>query len=354
MLRKGGSLFGKSGGPLSPLGLFGFGRRRRKGGAVAVKYYKGGSKSLSNYNVYKSPMYGVGRRRRVGRPRMRRGGAILPTLRHYATKAHHFVRHHKLASRGLNLLGHSKAAAVANALGYGRRRRRVRRMRGRNIFSSIGNFFRKVPVLSTAAGLLPIPGANLVGKVLHHTTGLGRRRRVRRNALRRRAMYGPIMGVGRRRRIRRTGLRPLIGIGRRRRVGRPRMRRGRGRLGVAPQKISRMYGYIPGVHSLGAGRRRRLRGGIIDGSRLYNNNNLPFAVNRNILRLNRLGPLSIGPAGAGRRRRRVHRRRRGRGDYGSTSAAGYIGAGRRRRHRRMQGGNMLTGKRGNIALQGLI
>ena len=82
---------------------------------------------------------GYGRRRRVGRPRIRRrvvrrrrvGGS----LRGILSAAHGFVKKHQLVSKGLNHFGHSRLAAAASSLGYGRRRR-VRRHRGGAMFTT--------------------------------------------------------------------------------------------------------------------------------------------------------------------------------------------------------------------------
>lgn len=105
---------------------------------------------------------GYGRRRRVGRPRVRRAVVVLPSgvpigvrrrvvrrrvvrlrplvrrrrvivggsLRGVLSNLHSFVKKNQLISKGLNHYGHSKLASAASSLGYGRRRRRVRRYRG--------------------------------------------------------------------------------------------------------------------------------------------------------------------------------------------------------------------------------
>ncbi len=112
-----------------------------------------------------SSALGYGRRRRVGRPRvrlvrrrvLRRPRLILPSgqpvairrrvirpriirrrplvrrrviggsLRSMLSAAHGFIKKNQLVSKGLNHFGHSKLASAASSLGYGRRRRPARR-----------------------------------------------------------------------------------------------------------------------------------------------------------------------------------------------------------------------------------
>ena len=65
-------------------------------------------------------------RRRVGRPRVRRrvmGGSLRSVL----SSVHRFVKDRKLVSGALNHFNHPKLAGIASSLGYGRRRRPVRR-----------------------------------------------------------------------------------------------------------------------------------------------------------------------------------------------------------------------------------
>ena len=69
-----------------------------------------------------------GMRRRKAEPfrRVRRGRGLMDMLK----KAHSFAKEHKLVSRGLAMIPHKygqMASSAAHALGYGRRKRRVRR-----------------------------------------------------------------------------------------------------------------------------------------------------------------------------------------------------------------------------------
>ena len=95
-----------------------------------------------------SSALGYGRKRRVGRPRVRRvrrrpltrrrrvGGS----LRSMLSAAHGFIKKNQLVYKGLSHFGQTKLASAANALGYGRRRRPVRRAvrhcGGANYFST--------------------------------------------------------------------------------------------------------------------------------------------------------------------------------------------------------------------------
>ena len=79
-----------------------------------------------------SSALGYGRRRRTVRRRVvrRRGGAL--NLRSILSGAHGFVRKHQLASKLLSHIGHPKLAGIAHSAGYGKRRtvrRRVVRRR---------------------------------------------------------------------------------------------------------------------------------------------------------------------------------------------------------------------------------
>ncbi len=123
-------------------GTLGYGRRRR------VRRRRGGDL----YSILKKAVNGG---RRVGRPRVRRGGAVRRrrvvhrrrrgglNLRGLLSKAHSLVKDNKLISKAASALGHPKIAAVAGQLGYGRRRRRVARRRvvrrrgGGTLFGSI-------------------------------------------------------------------------------------------------------------------------------------------------------------------------------------------------------------------------
>lgn len=73
-------------------------------------------------------------RKRVGRRRMRGGAGLLGALSlgSLLRAAHSGLKSNRLVSRGLRHFGHNKLADIAHSLGYGRKRRRVRRrMRGR-------------------------------------------------------------------------------------------------------------------------------------------------------------------------------------------------------------------------------
>ena len=79
---------------------------------------------------------GYGRKRRVGRPRVRRAGGSLKSI---LSNVHKFVKSNQLVSKGLNHFGHKKLGAVASNLGYGKRRpvrRAIRHRGGANFFST--------------------------------------------------------------------------------------------------------------------------------------------------------------------------------------------------------------------------
>ena len=79
---------------------------------------------------------GYGRKRRVGRPRVRRAGGSLKSI---LSNVHRFVKSNQLVSKGLNHFGHNKLGAVASNLGYGKRRparRAIRHCGGANFFST--------------------------------------------------------------------------------------------------------------------------------------------------------------------------------------------------------------------------
>lgn len=92
-----GGLIGGVGGKLA--GRIGFGRRRR--------------------TVRRAPV------RRVARRRV--GGSFFGKLKSLVSAAHGLIKSNRLVSRGLSHFGHKKLATAASALGYGRRRRTVRR-----------------------------------------------------------------------------------------------------------------------------------------------------------------------------------------------------------------------------------
>ena len=97
-----------------------------------------------------SSALGYGRKRRVGRPRVRRvtirrrpltrrrrvGGS----LRSMLSAAHGFIKKNQLVSKGLSHFNHPKLASLASHAGYERRRRPVRRAvrhcGGANYFST--------------------------------------------------------------------------------------------------------------------------------------------------------------------------------------------------------------------------
>lgn len=87
-------------------GMLGLGRRRRRVGRPRVR-----------------------RVRRVGRPRVRRTGrGLWDSIKSLAGKAHNFVRSNKLVSKGLNHFGYRRAGSLAHMAGYGRARPASRRM----------------------------------------------------------------------------------------------------------------------------------------------------------------------------------------------------------------------------------
>ena len=98
------------------------------------------SKGLSHFGQTKlasaANALGYGRRRRVTMRRRRVGGS----LRSVFASAHNFIKSNKLVSKGLSHFGQTKLASAADALGYGRRRRPVRRAvrhcGGANYFST--------------------------------------------------------------------------------------------------------------------------------------------------------------------------------------------------------------------------
>ena len=79
---------------------------------------------------------GYGRKRRVGRPRVRRAGGSLKSI---LSNVHKFVKSNQLVSKGLSHFKHPKLASIAAHAGYGRRRTRRRVIRhrgGANFFST--------------------------------------------------------------------------------------------------------------------------------------------------------------------------------------------------------------------------
>lgn len=282
--------------------------------------------------------------------------------------AHDWIKKNKIVSRGLSLIPHpvGKAASIAASIGgYGRRRRRVVRRRGRGIGSTIlsgvrkvGAFVKKHRLLSTAVGAL-VPGPGKFVALPLRMAGYGRRRRVVR---RRGGAFNLLGNPGR----------PFWG-GRRRRV--VRRRRGgddsafhRAIVVKEPAKkasiLSRIHKFIKGTKvissglahfgypklsaaaaALGYGRRRKrrvVRRRVVRrrrvGGRNYADALAPIARHsfRSLARraytyakkeklisrgLSYLGHSKLSAAAAalgfGRRRKRVVRRRRRGGDFGS-------------------------------------
>jgi len=97
-------------------------------GAVGVPYAGAIGRTASSL--------GYGRKRRVGRPRVRRAGGSLKSI---LSNVHKFVKSNQLVSKGLSHFGHKKLGAVAANLGYGKRRparRAIRHRGGANFFST--------------------------------------------------------------------------------------------------------------------------------------------------------------------------------------------------------------------------
>jgi hypothetical protein len=168
-----------------------------------------------------SSSYGMGRRRR---PRRRRhGGAFWDDVKNAFSQAHDFVKRNKLISRVASIIPHPAAQGISTAagiLGYGRRRRVVRRR------PRMGLGGRRHSSLASAIGL-------------------GRRRRVGRPRVRRMGRGGARLSLGalhkfvKEKKLISSALRhflpnshlhrvaSLAGYGRRRRAGRPRVHRRR-------------------------------------------------------------------------------------------------------------------------------
>jgi len=85
--------------------------------------------------------FGLGRRPRVRRTRRRRVGrgvashslSKLGLLKGFLTNAHNFIRSNKSISKGLTHLGADRLAGIASSYGYGRKRRRTYRRRTRRL-----------------------------------------------------------------------------------------------------------------------------------------------------------------------------------------------------------------------------
>jgi hypothetical protein len=203
--------------------------------------------------------YGMRRRRRVGMRRRRMRGGFIGKILSGINKVARAV---PIVSTALGATGNPMAAGLARTLGYGRRRRRVRR----------GGFMRGF------MGAIPLA---LNRGMRRRRRRLGRRRRVRRGGIRRR---GPVSFGGYRQKsytqfggMRRVPRRPIIRPHIIRRSGMRRVRRGRGIMDVLKRAhdfakehklISRGLSMIPHKYgkmassvasSLGYGRRRRVR-----------------------------------------------------------------------------------------------
>lgn len=141
--RRGGSLLGEVFSPRASHGLFGRGRRRAGGNKFvdflkkSHKYVKdkrlisralrdNGFKRASNF----AGALGYGRRRRVVRrrraPIRRRAGGSLKSI---LQKAHAYVKKNRLISNAIKHFGQKRLGNAVHTLGYGRRRRVVRRRR---------------------------------------------------------------------------------------------------------------------------------------------------------------------------------------------------------------------------------
>ncbi len=131
---------------------------------------------------------GVRRRRVVHRRRVGRG--FLSGIGNALSKANDFAKKTQIISKAATALGHPNAAGFASSLGYGRRRRRVvHRRRGGGFLSGIGNalskandFAKKTQIISKAATALGHPNAAGFASSL----GYGRRRRPVRRTVRHR------------------------------------------------------------------------------------------------------------------------------------------------------------------------
>jgi hypothetical protein len=177
-------------------------RRRRAGGSLSsilkkahkfVKDKKLVSSALKHFGHHKlsraAATLGYGRKRRVTR-RRRVGGSLSSIL----SKAHKFIKEKKLVSSALKHFGHHKLSRAAATLGYGRKRRTRRRIRGNGFFDSIGNWFKGAAntvynsvlrpthdfvkrhrLLSKGLALVPHPAGKAAG-IAAGLAGYGRRR----------------------------------------------------------------------------------------------------------------------------------------------------------------------------------
>lgn len=179
--------------------------------------------------------YGMRRRRRTGMRRRRMRGGFIGKILSGINKVARAV---PIVSTALGATGNPMAAGLARTLGYGRRRRRVRR----------GGFMRGF------MGAIP----------LALNRGMRRRRRVRRGGIRRR---GPVSFGGYRQKsytqfggLRRVPRRPIIRPHIIRRSGMRRVRRGGNLMDI----LKRAHDFAKshklasrGISALGYGRRKR-------------------------------------------------------------------------------------------------
>jgi hypothetical protein len=94
------------------------------------KKYADVAKSLGFGRKRRRARRRVGGRRRIGARRRIRGYGLFDTLKNIGSKAFNLARSVPIVSTGLNLAGQKKYADVAKSLGFGRKRRRVRRRVG--------------------------------------------------------------------------------------------------------------------------------------------------------------------------------------------------------------------------------
>ena len=152
--------------------------------------------SSIGYGRKSKPGVRLHRPRKVGRPRTttkkttkkRKSGG---SLRSMITSAHNFLKKHKVISTTLGQLGHPKFSSAASSLGYGKKRKTVRKRKQggafnlRGALSSANNFLKKHKVISTTLGQLGHPKFASAASSL----GYGKKRRTMRH--RGGAVYGP-------------------------------------------------------------------------------------------------------------------------------------------------------------------
>ncbi len=160
-------------------------RRRRVGGSLLsilkrghayVKEKRLVSNALKHFGHKRlgnaAHTLGYGKRRRV--VRRRRGGSLLSLLK----KGHDYVKSKRLISSGLRHFGHIRASNFAGALGYGRSRRRrvVRRRRGGSLLSLLKRGHNYVKEKRLVSNALKHFGHKRLGNAAH-TLGYGKRKR---------------------------------------------------------------------------------------------------------------------------------------------------------------------------------